>query len=666
MLLFRRLHPLPILLLLAGILAAVYPLARRYRAESRDRAVELVMDFNQVRFLSSATGHSLDEGLRSARASGAAGIAVTEQLLGDMASAGRVRVGETTTRAAGGPRVSVTIAEPELFARVREHLGHRLPQLAQPGETPAGRSVVVSGPGRAQFAVPNAGWQDLIGMPIGLDPAETGAVRAVGLDLVGRVYNFLGATPPSIGWALGEARAQGVRTVIFAGEDVLGFQRRLGDTAAALAAGDMFYGQVEFGKQRGDEALAQRVQDRLIRVHSIAAGETGRLEEDEAIERYSRAVGERNIRLCYVRLMGTVSEDTYRDSWDYVRKIKEEVKGSGFVLGPAHPLDEVDGPTLARRLADALIGAGIGAAALLLLASLFPISDRRQLVLTLLFAALGAGALAAGGHKGRQLAALGAALVFPTLAFVWVPQPVGAFAGERRRWPRAPVAQALRQFAVMSAISGLGALFVAATLSQRAYMLKVESFAGIKAAHVLPLLGVAAFYLLGLSNRGGWAQERERISRRASGFLAEPLQLLHLAAMLVGLVALSVLVLRTCNDPGLGVSPLEMKFRALLEQHLVRPRTKEFLIGHPALLIGLAMAATPRWSRWALPLLLVGAIGQASIVNSFCHIHTPLVTSAWRTFNGLWLGALLGLVACAFGALIERWWSAPSTDAGAD
>src|SRR5262249_15167182 len=211
--------------------------------------------------------------------------------------------------------------ERELFARVREHMGRRLPQLALPADAPAGRSVVFSGPGRERFAVPNAGWQDLLSLPVGLDPAEAEAVRSAGLDPVGRVYNFLGATPPSIAWVLGEARRQGVRTVIFAGEDVLGFQRRLMDTAAALAANDQVYGQVEFGKQRGDEALAERVQDRLVRVHSIAAGETGRLEEDEAVERYSRAVSERNIRLCYVRLMGTVSEDTYRDSWDYVRKI---------------------------------------------------------------------------------------------------------------------------------------------------------------------------------------------------------------------------------------------------------------------------------------------------------------------------------------------------------
>src|SRR5207302_414981 len=112
------------------------------------------------------------------------------------------------------------------------------------------------------------------------------------------------------------------------------------------------------------------------------------------------------------------------------------------------------------------------------------------------------------------------------------------------------------------------------------------------------------------------AAQWQRIAERVTRYLAQPLHVWQTAAALVGAVALALLVARTGNDPGVGVSALEMKFRSLLEAHLVRPRTKEFLIGHPALLIGLAMAATPRWSRWALPFLLVGAIGQASIVNS--------------------------------------------------
>jgi hypothetical protein len=43
-----------------------------------------------------------------------------------------------------------------------------------------------------------------------------------------------------------------------------------------------------------------------------------------------------------------------------------------------------------------------------------------------------------------------------------------------------------------------------------------------------------------------------------------------------------------------------------------------------------------------LLLLLLGAVGQASLVNTFCHLHTPLLISLVRTANGLWLGLAIG------------------------
>ena len=41
-------------------------------------------------------------------------------------------------------------------------------------------------------------------------------------------------------------------------------------------------------------------------------------------------------------------------------------------------------------------------------------------------------------------------------------------------------------------------------------------------------------------------------------------------------------------------------------------------------------------------LLLGGVMGQASILNTFAHFHTPLLISATRMFIGLGLGLLLG------------------------
>jgi hypothetical protein len=48
-----------------------------------------------------------------------------------------------------------------------------------------------------------------------------------------------------------------------------------------------------------------------------------------------------------------------------------------------------------------------------------------------------------------------------------------------------------------------------------------------------------------------------------------------------------------------------------------------------------------------LPLAAVAAVGQGGIVNSFSHIHTPLLYTVWRTVNALWLGGVIGAVAAA-------------------
>jgi hypothetical protein len=115
------------------------------------------------------------------------------------------------------------------------------------------------------------------------------------------------------------------------------------------------------------------------------------------------------------------------------------------------------------------------------------------------------------------------------------------------------------------------------------------------------------------------------------------------AALLLGLAGLALLVLRSGNEGGLGVSSAELQFRSLLDRIFgVRPRTKEVLIGHPLLILGLMRAALgKRAGAWVL--LALGVVGQVSLVNTFSHLHTPVLISLARTLHGLWFGAVIGL-----------------------
>ena len=208
-----------------------------------------------------------------------------------------------------------------------------------------------------------------------------------------------------------------------------------------------------------------------------------------------------------------------------------------------------------------------------------------------------------------------------------------------RRWP--PAESPFRMtLATLAAAMGVSAL-----LATPDFLLGVEVFRGVKAALILPL--VAAVFLLFRA-------------KEIRHFLEEPITVGRLGFGLIALGILGVYVVRSGHDV-MAASGLELSVRGTLESWLgVRPRFKEFLIGHPLLILGFYLRARGTSLRLPSghsplaqaihflfhdprPFLLAGFIGQLSILNTFCHAHTPLGVSLLRTFHGLWIGGLLGV-----------------------
>ncbi|GIV16447.1 MAG: hypothetical protein KatS3mg022_1882 [Armatimonadota bacterium] len=250
----------------------------------------------------------------------------------------------------------------------------------------------------------------------------------------------------------------------------------------------------------------------------------------------------------------------------------------------------------------------------------------------------------AGSETGRKACALAAAVAFPSLGFLLV---------NLLKPRRSPVLYALGAFAGLTLFSLAGGLHVVALLASLPFMVKANQFAGIKLAHLLPVLVVGWAYVLDTVNATSFAEARQRIRERWQRIVSYPVTVGLAVAVLVALVLLALVLVRTGNEPGVGVSDLEMKMRVMLERYLLaRPRTKEFLVGHPALVLALAMSAAGIGRAVWIPLLLVGVIGQASVVNTLCHIHTPLALSLPRILLGWLLGAIIGTIAFV---AISRW-----------
>lgn len=383
--------------------------------------------------------------------------------------------------------------------------------------------------------------------------------------------------------------------------------------------------QIEFTPQRGLTNLGLLLDKHVVRLHTISSGEMLKYTPGQALDRYLLAANERNMRVLLVRpIISNESQDPVQDNLKFIERLVAGLEGEGLAVGQASTF----GPLETSRPWIFVVGLGVIAGAMLLLDKL-GVRPRYWLVAGLGAAALWLLLLGIGQIGiGRKLMALAAVLVFPTLAILL-----------SLRREQASVPGAVWLLLQTSLVSLAGALLVVGLLADVGFMLKLDWFAGVKLAHLLPLLALVTYFFFAARPRGatpvGYVKE----------FLNSPVTVILGGVAGVLAVVAALYLIRTGNE-GVGlVSGLETQMRSALDTWLgVRPRTKEFLLGHPLLL--LLFYTGYRDNRY-MPLLFLGAIGQVSLINTFAHIHTPLLVSLARSFNGLWLGILVGLLLIA-------------------
>lgn len=291
-----------------------------------------------------------------------------------------------------------------------------------------------------------------------------------------------------------------------------------------------------------------------------------------------------------------------------------------------------DAPRLSRAL---LAGACLLPAAMAVLFLCLLLPSVMKPLWEWLILALGLLAAAGGAFVAPELlqtlVAFGTAVLSACYAGLWLGYLAGGGARPvRRRIPPAP--RYLLALAGLTLCAAAGGLCVSALLADRAYMLGFVVFTGVKLAQLLPVLFAAAALFVALFRRN---------PRRARG--KAPVALIVFMFVCV-LAALALLILRS-GDNMISVSAWELRARNFLERTLyARPRTKEFLMAFPAL--ALFVAACERGLPvLSLPLGILSSVGAVSVVNTFCHIYTPLRVSLGRSLIGCGLGLVIGLIA---------------------
>ena len=357
---------------------------------------------------------------------------------------------------------------------------------------------------------------------------------------------------------------------------------------------------------------------------------------DDYIGILYRAAAERGMRLLVLRPMLNADGALVSDPAAYSRllgELRERMAQRGLTLGAE--FSALDAPRDDRFL---FIGAllALAALAVILLCCVIPLSGLLRCVLLIAAALVLAAAAYFRPALCMPLGALAAALICGCFAALLL----------RKLWTASKSAKISLFVLFLLALIGLlligvlGGLCVASLLSCRRYMLGFSVFRGVKAAQFLPLLFSAAVLIVTVRR-----DENARLPR------GRRLTVSILVCALLAAAALLLLYLRS-GDTGAFVSVWESRARDWLERTLyVRPRTKEMLLAFPC-------AALFAFScRRRLPLLgvlsgVLASLAAVSVINSFCHIVTPLHVTLIRSALGALIGLVLGCILSALLALL--------------
>ncbi len=607
-------------LILAALVVSGYLVYHRYEVEKTNRIVALAVDLSDLKLLARRNGVPLQYLLRKVKSTGINVVGVSMDTVGSLVQDGKIALFSGREFAFfGDGRVSVPpyyscIVIPDKDSALIKRLKFNLSAVWKEPEMKVFRyrKYVV-------IAVPSDK-EDILTFPAGFSSADIDIVRGVGYEIVLRPINRQNASASWYKSVLDFVANSNVsRVVVFGGVEVLGYPVHIKDVAKLMKSKHLYFGEVEFSNQLGEKALAMYMMPDVLRVHSISSDEMLDMTVPRAVARYLRAVKERDMRILYIRPFLVPDPAPISMNMEYFKRVAHAIRHAGFTIGMPKPL-----PVWWNMPYFILvILLGVAAGMTLAYELFFPLSDRYRWIYLLLFALIQVNFFFQKGFVfAEQFSALLAAVVFPFLSVAVISRDVD----NAKALSVKMVVVSLLKVVVVSLIGGI---FIAAMLGQTAFMLKVFEFRGVKVAYVFPLLGILLYYYI---RKDGWSGIRD--------FWDRPLYVQEFVGLLLLVGALGIYVLRSGNFSVVPVTHGEEHLRDVLENLLwARPRFKEIAVGYPALAV-LFILSSIGYKRYEPWFAMITGIASISVVNTFCHIHTPIAYSVIRTLNGVWVGVV--------------------------
>lgn len=627
---------------------------QRMTVENANRSVEMVYDYGHVTELAASEGKTVDEALALFRKAGVTSFAVYDATVEKLINNGYVQISSQLSTedkmrlGMASDSVVMTATEKtganERLQEASEDLALRLPQGAVTKAT--------TSDGKFMLGIKAIDEKALHQMSLGISAAEIKDIQSRGFGVVVRPTNYTAMTKAKADHFLTRLDAnEPVRAIIFVGQEAFGYPGQMDYIGEGLKARGIPVAllesptQLQFEKQLGAVDMVKHLDYYGVRAYSMFRDELVKLSAEEASQRHFISDTERNIRLnLFSTYKQPIPGKTLLESdTSYIALTAEKLQAHGYTLGKASVMPHFHESRALQLLVLLGVGALTGAAFCALTGA------RRKIgygLALLTFIGLGTLLFTHWQILARQVAGLLIAVTTPTVAMY------GVFRYWRQvdwhemesRWSL--FGKAIVQLALVSLFSLLGGWLLSAILAATPFFMEMEIFRGVKAAFLLPVICVAILYVRIFPTFRSHAYENwQDFPDFAARFLHLPVRVGTL--MLAGFIGIAGLIFigRSGHEEGVPVSQLEISLRRFLESTLaVRPRSKEFLIGHPAFLL-VPLALAKRWPQWLHFLLVIAAgIGQASIVETFAHMRSPLWMSTLRGVNGVLIGILVGVI----------------------
>lgn len=712
---FTRENRILLALLAAAVLVSLAVIAGRWRVEAENKTYDVILDYNELELLAQQSEEDVSWWLEQFRDMGITRVGLTEESLISLMESSPLSVTATMMDTVmqdadwresypeafvaavtdyGFDRFDVVVETSGQVATdfVTEAVAQRFhPEDVVLVEQEEEAYILLNGVVNDTLYLSDFSYVDtfekgfaerseivaskLMYISLGLMPEKVETIQSLGMEIVPRTICYNGHNDTRYAQAVvaGYERYGIEPTYIIAGgEAVIGFDDEDEFALSYIKNNGITLGLIETNVQRenilqsGVDAITAATDYNAVRVFSVwdyiqyRYAYYGYEGAEEVENTLFRAIVERNIRVIYFKPVKQTDNsfayitdvEVYRDLFS---GLNDRLAAHGISLGRASVMDNYQIPSLVMLVLG--LGAGIGGA--LLPSAFLPMKKKWTYLLAGAAAVCVCGAWVVLPNLFRLLASFASAVVFACLAAVFF---LRAAKRSGQRLPEnAPLRKILPRCVLVllgaALISLAGAMMTAAPLSSTDFMLELGIFRGVKAAQLLPL---AFFCLLFISYYGFFQKDRPSDTLELGDIVTAlrwniPVWCLLLLAV-VGLAGYYYLA-RTGHESDVSVSTLEIMMRNDLENLLLaRPRTKEFLVAFPGIMLAV-YCAVRRLPFFTALFGLAGTIGLTSICNTFMHIHTPLYLGFIRTGYSLLFGIVIGCVMILCFDLLYKWYN---------